>query len=153
MCVQNVLTRYEHLSNLSASWCNRETFGIHHTALFRHKNNCIDQLFAEVREQKRAGLLKDVDELKAEIQRVRDTFPTNPNVNVQLIARERDVIDLEAKLTGAYLKEQENPANTDALVSKVAHTLMSSGHFTDMESATHWLQAFEADVGEVATIG
>lgn len=78
-------------------------------SLQRHKENCIRSLFAPVIEQRRASLLARVDEIYNEIIEVRAAFLDNPNVRLGILGKMRDAIDLEAKLTGAYLKEQENP--------------------------------------------
>lgn len=87
-----------------------------HQSVKRHKDSCLKALFQEVRAEKRAGLLQDVDELKAEIEEVKKTFPTNPQARVQLIARRKEAIELEAKLTGAF---QENRANDLSLIALV----------------------------------
>ena len=130
-----------------------DNLGIPQGSIQRHKDDCVKTLIGEVREQKRTDLFQDVDNMMQEIERVRDAFPTNPSVRVQLIARSREVADLKAKLTGAYIKDLENPANTEAIALKLAQTLIDAGHFTDLDTAKNWLQALEADVGEVATIG
>jgi len=83
----------------------------------------IDQQREVLREQyaeRRAGLLSDVDEVKAEIDAVKTTFPDNPNVRVQLIARRLDAIEKEAKLTGAYIKDADNPADLKSVARTVA---------------------------------
>ena len=79
--------------------------------LHRHKDICIERLFAEVREQRRAGLLQSVDEVKREIVQLQFDFPENPNVRLGVVGRMLEVIDKEAKLTGAYTKERDNPVN------------------------------------------
>lgn len=95
--------------------------------LQRHKERCIRALFDEVREQKRAGLLKDVDELKAEILEVKQDFGDNGNVRVQLIARRKEAIELEAKLTGAFVNPQTNPKDAAAIAKAVADRLIEKG--------------------------
>jgi hypothetical protein len=85
----------------------------------RHKENCIEALFAEKREETRAGLLADVDELKEEIRQTRIDFIDNPQARVQLIARRKEAIELEAKLTGAFIKDAENPADLSTLADVV----------------------------------
>ncbi len=82
----------------------------------------IDKQREVLREQyaeRRKGLLSDVDEVKAEIDEVKSTFPDNPNVRVQLIARRLDAIEKEAKLTGAYIKDADNPADLSTLADVV----------------------------------
>lgn len=82
----------------------------------------IEKEQAKLREQfaeRRKGLLADVDEVKAEIDAVKQDFIDNPNVRVQLIARRLDALDKEAKLTGAYIKDAENPADIGTLASIV----------------------------------
>lgn len=82
----------------------------------------IDKQREVLREQyaeRRAGLLSDVDEVKEEIQQTKADFPDNPNVRVQLIARRLDAIEKEAKLTGAYIKDADNPADLSTLADVV----------------------------------
>jgi len=84
----------------------------------RHKH-CIEELFAEVRNQKRAGLLSSVDEVRQEIIEVKAEFPDNPNVRLGLIGKMLDVIDKEAKLTGAYIDAKKNPADVTIYVETI----------------------------------
>lgn len=86
--------------------------------LHRHKTQCLETLFAEKRDQQRAGLLKDVDELKEEIRQTKEDFIDNPQARVQLIARRKEAIELEAKLTGAFVKDAPNPADHNDLLTK-----------------------------------
>lgn len=82
----------------------------------------IDKQREVLREQyaeRRKGLLSDVDEVKAEIASTKADFPDNPNVRVQLIARRLDAIEKEAKLTGAYIKDADNPADLSTLADVV----------------------------------
>lgn len=76
--------------------------------LKRHKDNCIPELVAELVETRRVGLLADVDDVRSRIKELESQFADNPQAQVQLVARRLDAIDKEAKLTGAYTKEQEN---------------------------------------------
>ena len=92
----------------------------------RHKG-CITELFAEVREQKRAGLLADIDEVKEEIDAVKAEFSDNGQVRVQLIARRLDAIEKEAKLTGAYTKDRANPTDIAELARIVTQNLIDAG--------------------------
>lgn len=102
--------------------------GISNVSIYRHKEKCIDALFAEVREQRRTGLLADVDELKAEIDEVKADFPTNGNVRTQLIARRKEAIELEAKLTGAFIKDAPNPKGIDQIVAAFTDRLKAKGY-------------------------
>ncbi len=95
--------------------------------LQRHKENCLEELFAEVREQRRAGLLADVDEVKKEITVVKQQFTDNPNVRVGLIGKMLDAIEKEAKLTGAYQQDKKNIEELTLIADRVAESLMAKG--------------------------
>jgi len=104
-----------------------------HLRLLRHKENCIQSLFADKRDETRAGLLKDVDDLKAEILECKEDFADNATARVQLIARRREAIDLEAKLTGAYVQAATNPVDIEiaksvkAIVDKITESATLKG--------------------------
>ena len=89
----------------------------------RHKNQCVPELMEQVKTQRRDGLLADVDEIKSEIDQVKSEFPTNTQARVNLIAKRIDVLDKEAKLTGAYIQDKQNPADKSELLNKTAQLL------------------------------
>jgi hypothetical protein len=111
-----------------------DNFGIPQGSIQRHKDNCIDALFAEVREEKRAGLLSEVDKMKQEIEAVKTQFVDNANVRVQLIARQKDAIDLEAKLTGAYVKEKSNPSDIADIAQETVDRLVRQYGWKESEA-------------------
>jgi len=90
--------------------------GLSTGGLQRHKEGCLRELFDEVREQKRIGLLADVDEVKREIQLAKMEFADNGQIRVQLIGKRLDAIEKEAKLTGAYQQDRKNDADIDRVV-------------------------------------
>lgn len=78
--------------------------------------------------ERRAGLLADVDEVKAEIDAVKAEFADNANIRSQLIARRLEAIDKEAKLTGAYIKDAANPADIQATAENIIARMMADGY-------------------------
>lgn len=99
--------------------------------LKRHKDACIEALFDEIRAQKREGLLDAVDEVRQEIVDVKAIFIDNPNVRIGLIGKMLDVITQEAKLTGAYIKEQINPTDEATLARVLTQRLTEKGFSPD----------------------
>jgi hypothetical protein len=108
--------------------------GVTKSALDRHKDSCIKDLFIKVIEEKRAGLLGEVDKVKKRIDTVAEKFADNGQVQVQLIARQLDVIDKEAKLTGAYTKDRDNPANTAEVIEAVTRRLVRDRGWPESEA-------------------
>lgn len=52
----------------------------------------------------------------------------NGDIDVPNLSREwRGTVDLEAKLTGAYIKEATNPVDVSAVASEIADRLVSQG--------------------------
>lgn len=88
--------------------------------VYRHKDTCLRELYASVIVQKRAGLLASVDRALNEIDELKRDFPENPNVRLGIVGKLLDVIDREAKLTGAYLKEADNPSNLDPFIATLS---------------------------------
>lgn len=105
--------------------------GLSASGLQRHRETCLDELFAEVRESKRAGLLASVDEAKKEIKAVKTEFGDNGYIRLGLIGKMFDAIEKEAKLTGAYVKEGENPSTADDIKTNVIANLKSLGWSDD----------------------
>ena len=104
-----------------------ERSGIPTTSLFRHKEQCIPQLLETKANEIRAGLLKDIDEVRQEIAETKADFPDNPTVRVALIGKRLDAIDKEARLTGAFTKDGENAQTVADLAQKVVDSLVASG--------------------------
>lgn len=101
------------------------------SSLHRHKKDCLTELFAEVREAKRAGLLADVDEIKREIRDLQADFPNSPIVRNNAISRRLDVLDREARLTGAYTQEAKNPADVLSIARELVQRLIAAGWTQD----------------------
>lgn len=111
-----------------------------HTALQRHKD-CIADLFTERKDAIRAGLLADVDEVKAEIIEVKSTFSDNPMVRVQLIGKMLDRIEKEAKLTGAFQKERENSDELSQIKSLIESEARRK-NITTQQEIQNYLQVY-----------
>lgn len=101
------------------------------TALHRHKNTCLVELFAEIRHVKREGLLAKVDAVESEIEAVKAEFGDNPTVRVGLIGKMLDAIEKEAKLTGAYIKDAPNPADNLTIARQVVEGAVAKGFDRD----------------------
>lgn len=84
-----------------------------HLRLLRHKDSCIPALFTDRDNKRREGLLNDIDAVKAEIEQVKAEFGDNGTLRDKLIGRKFTAIELEAKLTGAFTKDKENPATLE----------------------------------------
>lgn len=126
--------------------------GLHFSALFRHKR-CIDKLFAENRDDTRAGLLRDVNAAERRIAYLEGTFPEDHPSQVQLVQRRVAVMDLKAKLTGSFYDPAANPADMDALGESMAKHLVKLNQFDTIEEAREYLVRFEAEVSEAGVIG
>jgi hypothetical protein len=127
--INKALVAGETLRNIS-----KQHKGATVASLQRHKENCIKDLFVKVIDQKRAGLLGEVDKVKKRIDAVAEKFADNGQVQVQLIARQLDVIDKEAKLTGAYTKDKDNPANKNAVIEAVTRRLIEDRGWSEIEA-------------------
>ena len=103
------------LRNIVAQYAGATVAG-----LKRHKDNCLEELLEEVRDQRRAGLLADVDDVRTQIQALEQRFIDNGPVMVALVSRRLEAVDKEAKLTGAYIKDAENPADLKSVAKIVA---------------------------------
>jgi len=125
--------------------------------LDRHQK-CIEALFAEVREQKRAGLLASVDEVKTEIVQLKADFPDNPNVRLGIVGKMLDTIEKEAKLTGAYIKDAANPADRDRTAFLNTFSTLKKDGYTDADAVAAILRmepgyAPYAEAVEMGTVG
>ena len=107
-------------SNVPVNKIVAQKSGLSARTVARHKENCLKEFFGKIIEQKRAGLLASVDEVKHEIQQTKADFPDNPNVRLGIIGKMLDAIEKEAKLTGAYIKDAENPADLKSVAKIVA---------------------------------
>ncbi len=93
----------------------------------RHKDVCATELLEEVKVIRRDGLLGKLDKIDAKIERLEKKFADNPQTQVQLIARQLEALDKEAKLLGAYTNPQENAQSIAKTAQAVADDLRSQG--------------------------
>lgn len=96
-----------------------------HVSLLRHKDKCIPALFAERDAERRQGLLNDLDQVKAEIEAVKAEFGDNGPLRERLLGRYFTAIELEAKLTGAFVKDAPNPADSKTIIEETIRELMA----------------------------
>lgn len=101
--------------------------GLSQGGLQRHKDNCIREVFQQNIEKRRDGLLAAVDEVRDEIAVLRTEFADNPNVRIGLVGKMLDAIEKEARLTGAYTKEGENPKTAADIARKVYDNMIAKG--------------------------
>ncbi len=130
-----------------------DNYEIPNGSIQRHKENCLPELFKEAREQHREGLLGKIDSLERKFLLVESEFNGNWQARIAAGAKQIELLDKEAKLTGAYLKEQENPQTTEAIANKMAAKLVKDGHFTAIDDAKQWLANVENDVSIEGIIG
>lgn len=104
-----------------------DTFGIPNGSAQRHKENCFRPQFAQAIIEKRGGLLADVDAIKQKIDELNADFPKNPTTRNAVVQRWIDVLDREARLTGAFVKDQTNPTDEAELARILTQRLTEKG--------------------------
>ncbi len=159
---------------IDASIANREPilriaerFGLNDSSLGAHAKAHVLPMLESLELQANAAILKSVQVYRDEVNYPLfekskhienklwdDYYAVNKPAERMLIMRELTKQQIEqAKLTGAYLKEQENPQTTDAIANKMAAKLVKDGHFTQLEDAKQWLANVENDVSIEGIIG
>lgn len=122
--------------------------GLSHMSVTRHKDKCLDTMLNEFSEAKRQGLLKDVDEAKNRIVQLESTFAQDNPVQAQLVQRRFAAIDLEAKLTGAYVQAATNPQDAEITANAQTIANLIAKHKFTQEEAEAAVAAYETQVVE-----
>lgn len=144
--INDLLSRQIPLSKIVAKYGTLSLGGVQ-----RHKERCNVKLFAEVLQAKRDGLLASVDEVKIEIETVKTEFCDNPNVRLGLIGKMLDAIEKEAKLTGAYIKDQTNPKDEAQRIADLAAMYEEAGLYKGEDAVLQAKAYVLKDVQEVGT--
>lgn len=112
-----------------------DNYKIPNGSIQRHKEQCLPELFEAIRERQREGLLGKIDKLETKFLDIENEFGDNWQARIAAGAKQIDLLDKEAKLTGAYTKERENPQTWDNVVENLAKLILTQGLSTDIESA------------------
>ena len=132
-----------------------DNFGIPNGSIQRHKEICLPELFEAVRERQREGLLGKIDQLERKFLAVENEFNGNWQARIAAGAKQIDLLDKEAKLTGAYIQEATNPADIENIAERMAQDLVDKHRhlFPNVEAAKEYLVNFESGLTEAGTIG
>lgn len=100
---------------------------VSHMSVARHKDYCIPQLFVTHENKLRGGLLGKVDSLEKTFR----GWLENPKKDHQAGKLLIDLIDKEAKLTGAYQQDRSN--ETDAEMKRIQELINVFAQQRNME--------------------
>lgn len=101
-------------------------------SLSRHNKECLVFPHSKALEKKRSGLLAEVDAIREKISVLDETFADSGMVRVGLVGKRIDVLDREAKLTGAYQQDRPNDLAVE-LKAQLAALIEDHGREQAME--------------------